>query len=503
MDVFTTAFYIAILLNGFTTLRSSRYWEKFKNYFLGGSSDPVVAQDGEDATLNKSDTDASNPEGNKNDLKAEHTVLLKKYLSVYLLASLSDWFQGPYVYALYSSYGFSKRDNAILFVAGFGSSLIFGSFIGGLADSFGRRKFTVVYCLVYALSCVTKHFKNYWMLMFGRILGGIATSLLFTVFDSWLIRAHSDRGLMSFLPSSFSVAAYGNSIVAILSGLISEKAASAKELKPLFSQSEDTALLYKYGYLPPFDMSMFTLICCAIVATYQWEENFGSDKERGESEDQEEKKWYHSFTSAYKVTMQTKEVLLCGIVSSLFEGSMYIFVFLWTPALQKFQSEGLPFGLIFSTFMVCCMAGSSTSSLLLKSYKCEYIACYVMYAATASFCIMAAASNTHTLLFGFMMLEMCVGIYFPIMGTMKSSIVPENKRAAIYNLFRIPLNFIVVFSLVNNFSPAESFIMCIGLLSVASVLQRNLYALRLIIKVTSAPLEDKEDALSSEVETLV
>merc|ERR1712238_106209 len=265
MDVFTTAFYIAILLNGFTTLRSSRYWEKFKHYFLGGSSDPVVAQDGEDATLDKSDTDASNPEGNKNDLKAEHIVLLKKYLSVYLLATLSDWFQGPYVYALYSSYGFSKRDNATLFVAGFGSSLIFGSFIGGLADSFGRRKFTVVYCLVYALSCVTKHFKNYWMLMFGRILGGIATSLLFTVFDSRLIRAHSDRGLMSFLPSSFSVAAYGNSIVAILSGLISEKAASAKELKPLFSQSEDTALLYKYGYLPPFDMSMFTQICYVVL----------------------------------------------------------------------------------------------------------------------------------------------------------------------------------------------------------------------------------------------
>lgn len=42
--------------------------------------------------------------------------------------------QGPYVYALYESYGFEKADIAILFIGGFFSSMMFGTFVGGMAD---------------------------------------------------------------------------------------------------------------------------------------------------------------------------------------------------------------------------------------------------------------------------------------------------------------------------------------------------------------------------------
>ena len=45
-----------------------------------------------------------------------------------------DWLQGPYVYYLYSTYGFSKGDIGQLFIAGFGSSMLFGTIVGSLAD---------------------------------------------------------------------------------------------------------------------------------------------------------------------------------------------------------------------------------------------------------------------------------------------------------------------------------------------------------------------------------
>ena len=45
-----------------------------------------------------------------------------------------DWLQGPYVYALYSYYGFDVKDIGRLFIAGFGSSMIFGTIVGSLAD---------------------------------------------------------------------------------------------------------------------------------------------------------------------------------------------------------------------------------------------------------------------------------------------------------------------------------------------------------------------------------
>eukprot|EP00435_Cladocopium_sp_Y103_P029883 s1988_g7.t1 len=107
--------------------------------------------------------------------------LQRTYLAAYLCAMMADWLQGPFVYALYASYGFTREENATLFVAGFGSSAVFGTFVGSLADKYGRRNFAGLYCLLYLLSCLTKHFKAYWMLMIGRITGGIATSLLFSV----------------------------------------------------------------------------------------------------------------------------------------------------------------------------------------------------------------------------------------------------------------------------------------------------------------------------------
>ena len=57
------------------------------------------------------------------------------FLAVYLLAMASDWLQGPYIYSLYASYGYSPTEIATLFVTGFGASLLVGTVVASLADS--------------------------------------------------------------------------------------------------------------------------------------------------------------------------------------------------------------------------------------------------------------------------------------------------------------------------------------------------------------------------------
>ena len=54
----------------------------------------------------------------------------------------------------------------------------------------GRKMATLTYCLVYILSCMTKHWNDYHVLLLGRVLGGIATSLLWSAFESWLVTEH-------------------------------------------------------------------------------------------------------------------------------------------------------------------------------------------------------------------------------------------------------------------------------------------------------------------------
>ena len=54
----------------------------------------------------------------------------------------------------------------------------------------GRKLAGLAYVVTYAASCVTKHWSNYNVLMLGRFFGGIATSLLFSAFESWLVSEH-------------------------------------------------------------------------------------------------------------------------------------------------------------------------------------------------------------------------------------------------------------------------------------------------------------------------
>lgn len=52
-------------------------------------------------------------------------------------------------------------------------------------------------------------------------------------------------------------------------------------------------------------------------------------------------------------------------MQSLFEASMYTFIFLWTPALSP-GGEKIPHGLVFACFMTACMAGSAAAGLLMR-----------------------------------------------------------------------------------------------------------------------------------------
>lgn len=74
----------------------------------------------------------------ESNVKNMEMVLFKKfkwnYLVVYSLVIMSDWLQGPYVYVLYQAYGYDVQEIAILFVAGFMSSAVFGTIIGSIAD---------------------------------------------------------------------------------------------------------------------------------------------------------------------------------------------------------------------------------------------------------------------------------------------------------------------------------------------------------------------------------
>lgn len=81
-----------------------------------------------------------------------------QYLSVYLTVMLADWLQGTNMYTLYSSYGVNV---GTLFITGFLSSAVFGTFLGVLTDKWGRRNGCIIFCVLEVRqpdrSCPTTH----------------------------------------------------------------------------------------------------------------------------------------------------------------------------------------------------------------------------------------------------------------------------------------------------------------------------------------------------------
>lgn len=58
---------------------------------------------------------------------------------------LADWLQGTNMYTLYSSYGVSV---GTLFITGFLSSAVFGTYLGVLTDRWGRKMGCIIFCIL-------------------------------------------------------------------------------------------------------------------------------------------------------------------------------------------------------------------------------------------------------------------------------------------------------------------------------------------------------------------
>merc|ERR1719453_801837 len=98
----------------------------------------------------------------------------------------------------------------------------------------------------------------------------------------------------------------------------------------------------------------------------------------------------------------------------------------------------------------------------------EQIGLMVMLISTACHATVYLFENVQIRFVAFLAFEACVGLYFPMMGTLKGDIVPEDMRSTIYNIYRLPLNIVVLMPLLMNFSISTTFAVTSSILGVAS-----------------------------------
>ncbi|TAQ90290.1 hypothetical protein B7494_g1369 [Chlorociboria aeruginascens] len=364
--------------------------------------------------------------------KAEASAFTRLFLTVYCLVMASDWLQGPYVYSLYKDqFGLSETVVAALFTTGFLSGGISGYFVGQFADKYGRKTACLVFCTTYSMACFSTLVPNIFALFLGRVFGGLSTSLMYSAFESWMVTEYHKKHLEQVgksLSSMFGIMTTLNSIVAILSGVFSEWLVQ-------FTQTKRA----------PFMASAALLLLAFWIIWGFWSENYGDsgDKEQSEVPAQ----------SIVKLVITDHCILALGLASCFFEGSMYLFVFFWTPALKAAHGakpRDLPLGMIFACFMGSVMLGSLAFNLLVSKYQLishSRLLTIIFSTASSTLLIPVIVKDEAIIFWAFCIFEACVGMYWPSVGYLKGRFIDDGVRARVYGMLRIPLNIFVVVAL--------------------------------------------------------
>jgi len=109
-------------------------------------------------------------------------------------------------------------------------------------------------------------------------------------------------------------------------------------------------------------------------------------------------------------------------------------------------------GSLLYTAIVSSSSSSGGDSSLTIHAKLSSMICAVSAFALA---LTVASKDEQTRFYAFCLFEACVGMYYPVQGTLRGTLISNEHRATLSSLFRVPLNVFVVVSLLTGVSSAR------------------------------------------------
>jgi MFS family permease len=405
---------------------------------------------------------------------------------------------GTHLYVLYDGYGFSV---ASLYSLGFITGAVTTPLTGSLVDKFGRKTSAIWYCILEIMINQLEQYPFLVGLVVSRMIGGITTNLLSTVFEAWLDTEYRKRGLPE---EKYEIIMRDSVIVSNLAAIASGYLAHI--------------LAENYGPVGPFKGAVSCTALALVVVASLWTENYGKQ------DDQQQEKFEDKSISDYvsdtvTVFRNDSKVLRVGIIQGFTVGCLQIFIFLWSPTLAEFaktsnspfalDSAGEPaYGLIFGAYMAAGVLGGLASSYFRKAVSMfltpissasaqqekviteegeeeqvrpmavEFMASvgYILCAALLFVPVMMDPQNEQSFsisLAAFLVFEFLVGVIMPCEGIIRSLYLPRDCRASIMTLPRMIVNIQV----------------SLGVILTKSVTHQSAFAVIAVLMVAAASLQ--------------
>ncbi|KUI54452.1 Molybdate-anion transporter [Cytospora mali] len=324
------------------------------------------------------------------------------FLTVYLLVMSSEWLSGPYLYALLRDDKALSESVVIgLYATAYTSAAMSATVTGFLADRYGRRRAGIAQCGIHSLACLTVIFGGNCLpvLFVGRVLAGTALTMLWTVFESWMVTEWNSRGLgrddseEGGLGKMFGLMTTANCMAAIVGGVLGHCMVSVMGSK-----------------LWPFWAGI--------------NENYGVTHEpKSENED--------------SVVEGSNE-------SSILQKAHIVALAKTNPG----SPNEIPYGVIFAALMAAMILGAllfNASSR--RGVPPVWLLMTGVLVAICSLLFLAILGGEVALFCAFLLFEVANGLYVPSIAYLRGLVVDEKSRTGMYGLMKIPLFIFVILAL--------------------------------------------------------
>ena len=156
------------------------------------------------------------------------------------------------------------------------------------------------------------------------------------------------------------------------------------------------------------------------------------------------------FSAAFS-ELKKREVLSMGIIESLFQAVLNIYLFAWTPILQNSTDiKNINVGFIFTCFIFAMILGTKLFEIFIIYLKAGYYTSMsiVLFIELVIFFMISYIDSFLVRLILLAAINGISGFLFPLNSVIKSRILVEEYRATLMSIFRIPLNLYVIIVLI-------------------------------------------------------
>ena len=206
--------------------------------------------------------------------------------------------KGTHLYTLYDGYGF---DVPALYAIGFLTGAVTTPITNPLIDALGRKKSAIIYCVLEIWINQLEQYPRIWCLVVSRMVGGITTNLLATVFETWLDTEYKRLSISTTTDTKTSDADREESkeqTVKDCSSNDSNASSTTSATTPSSSSSYYETILRdamivsnvasigsgylahilatRYGAVGPFQGAVTSTAVALVVVAIVWTENYGN-----------------------------------------------------------------------------------------------------------------------------------------------------------------------------------------------------------------------------------